>query len=97
MQQFDANELLGNFSDDVRNNWTRPVAMNGPQDVVVVDTQGDALQTVPASEEPQVPLTNTKIYHDYPRNLCTFSVTSGEGVSAWHDNQQYYQDHGRHN
>jgi hypothetical protein len=96
MQQFDANELLGNFTNDVANNWTRPVAMNGAQDVVVVDTQGEALQAVPASEEPQSSLTNTKVYNDLPWTLSVFSLNSGSGVNVHEDTQQFYQDHGRH-
>jgi hypothetical protein len=93
----DGNETFGTWTNDDLNNWTLPTATNGYNaSYQWLDTQYEYGFTLPAPENPQVPLTNDKVYHDFPWQVWIGSLTFGSGVSVEKDQQQYYVDHGRH-
>jgi hypothetical protein len=93
----DGNETFGTWTNDTANNWSLPTATatyNASSNWY--DQLGAYGFTTPPPENPQSPLTNVKVMHDYPWNLWVGSQTFGSGVSVRADTQQFYQDHGRH-
>jgi hypothetical protein len=96
----DGNETFGTFTPDYtdpKENWGTPAAAHTYESGSIWPDYLSAYGfTVPPPENPQSPLTGTKVLHDYPWTLFVGSQTFGSGVPVDVDTQQYYQDHGRH-
>ncbi|HLH43401.1 MAG TPA: hypothetical protein VKV74_10470 [Bryobacteraceae bacterium] len=79
----DGNETYGPFTNDTPNNWALPnpnaIYNPGSRWSDAIGFMGNAN---PPPENPQNPLTNVAVYHDYPWELWIGSRAFGSGVAV---------------
>lgn len=92
----DANEKFGAFSPDTGNDWTYPTQYSVYMTGSIVGDQIAHIGGTPSAQNPQTPLSTTKIRHDYPWALRVGSQTFGSGTPVRADTQQWWLDHGTH-